>query len=125
MTDTVPKRRVQRLSFIVAAIVTGPFATSLAIPAAAVPAPEVEYTYNVIVRRHFVFPHNDALGYGFALCDKVARGVTYRDVMADVKAEVFPNDEQAANYVVSYAVGILCPAYIAQLRQTAAGYPAA
>ena len=34
----------------------------------------------------------------------------------------FPNDEQAANYVVAYAVGISCPAQIWQLRDTAAGY---
>jgi hypothetical protein len=36
-------------------------------------------------------------------------GRLYGDVMGDVKRDVFPNDEQAANYVVSYAVGILCP----------------
>ncbi|WP_395307985.1 DUF732 domain-containing protein [Mycobacterium sp. AMU20-3851] len=120
MTDTVPKRCVRRLSVIAAALVSGPLATGVAVPAAAVPAPEVEYTYNVIVRRHFDFPYNDALGYGFSVCDKVSRGVTYRDVMAAVKAEIFPNDEQAANYVVSYSVGLLCPAQIAQLRQTAA-----
>lgn len=94
----------------------------LAPQAAAVPGPEVEYTYNVIVRRHFDFPNNDAIGYGFGICDKVARGVPYADVMTDVKREVLPNDEQAANYVVSYAVGILCPAQIWQLRNSAAGY---
>jgi hypothetical protein len=91
-------------------------------PASAVPAPEVEYTYNVIVRRHFDFPNNDALAYGFELCDKVTRGVPYADVMADTKRNVFPNDEQSANYLVSYAVGILCPAQIWQLRNSAAGY---
>jgi hypothetical protein len=92
--------------------------------AVAVPGPEVEYTYNVIVRRHFDFPNNDAIGYGFGLCDKISRGVRYADVMTDVKNDVFPNDEQAANYVVSYAVGILCPAQIWQLRNSAAGYRA-
>jgi hypothetical protein len=94
--------------------------------AGAVPGPEVEYTYNVIVRRHFDFPNNDAIGYGFGICDKVTQGVPYAGVMTDVKRDVFPNDEQAANYVVSYAVGILCPGQIAQLRNLAAGYrPAA
>ncbi|AJR29904.1 hypothetical protein MFORT_03796 [Mycolicibacterium fortuitum subsp. fortuitum DSM 46621 = ATCC 6841 = JCM 6387] len=39
--------------------------------------------------------------------------------MAAVKSEVLPNDEQAANYVVSYAIGILCPAHITSIRQTA------
>jgi len=98
------------------------FASTLAPPAAAVPAPEVEYVYNVIVRRHFDFPNNDALGYGFALCDKIIRGVPHAVVMGDVKRDVLPNDEQSANYVVSYAVGILCPAHIWQLRDSAAGY---
>ncbi|MDT5029735.1 MAG: hypothetical protein QOE61_6806 [Micromonosporaceae bacterium] len=88
----------------------------------AVPAPEVEYTYNVVVRRHFDFPNNDALGYGYGICDKVIRGGRYAEVMTDVKRDVFPNDEGAANYVVSYAVGILCPAQIWQLRDSAAGY---
>lgn len=90
--------------------------------AGAVPAPEVEYTYNVIVRRHYEFPNNDAISYGFSTCGKVAQGVPYVDLMTDVKREVFPNDEQAANYVVSNAVGILCPDQIWQLRNSAAGY---
>lgn len=97
-------------------------ASALAPPASAVPAPEVEYVYNVIVRRHFDFPNNDALGYGFALCDKVNRGIPYTVVMSDVERDVIPNDEQSANYVISYAVGILCPAQIWQLRNSAAGY---
>jgi hypothetical protein len=90
--------------------------------AAAVPGPEVEYTYDVVVRRHFDFPGNDAIGYGFGICDKVSRGGSYGDVMRDVKQDVFPSDEQSANYVVSYAVGILCPTQIWQLRNSAAGY---
>lgn len=73
-------------------------------------------------RRQFTFPNNDALGYGWGICDKVTRGVPYPDVMADVKRDVLPNDEGAADYVVSYAVGILCPAQLWQLRNTAAGY---
>jgi hypothetical protein len=100
----------------------GAVASVLAPPAAAVPAPEVEYTYNVIVRRHFDFPNNDALGYGFGICDRVARGETYPQVMGQVKSDVQPNDEQSANYVVSYAVGILCPAQLWALRNSAAGY---
>jgi hypothetical protein len=88
----------------------------------AVPASEVEYTYNVIVRRHFDFPNNDALAYGFELCDKATRGVPYADLMADTKRDVTPSDEQSANYVVSYAIGILCPSQIWYLRNTAAGY---
>lgn len=39
----------------------------------AAPAPEVEYVYDVVVRRHYGFPDNDALGYGHGICDKVGR----------------------------------------------------
>jgi len=88
----------------------------LAPPASAVPAPEVEFTYNVVFRRHYNFPNNDAIGYGYGICDKVGRGAPYATVMAEVK------DEQSANYLVSNAVGILCPASIWKLRNSAAGY---
>jgi hypothetical protein len=90
--------------------------------ARAVPGPEVEYVYNVMVRRHYDFPNNDAIGYGFGICGKVTRGEDYPQVMGEVKGDVVPNDEFAANYLVSNAVGILCPAQISQLRNSAAGY---
>ena len=88
----------------------------------AAPAPEVEYLYNVAARRHFSFPGNDALGYGHGICDKVAGGQTYAQVMNDAKRDIMPNDEAAVNYVVSYAVNLLCPAEIWQLRNSAAQY---
>ncbi|WP_234834910.1 DUF732 domain-containing protein [Mycolicibacterium stellerae] len=97
-------------------------APTQASPASATPAPEVEYTYNVVVRRHFDFPYGDALGYGHEICHHVANGESYANVMSDVERDVSPNDEQSANYIVSYAVGILCPAQISQLRNSAAGY---
>ncbi|CAA0115774.1 Uncharacterised protein [Mycolicibacterium vanbaalenii] len=99
-------------------------AQMLAPSAGAAPAPEVEYTYNVVVRRHFDFPNNDALGFGHGICDDVANGKRYADILADVKNEVRPNNEQSANYVVSYAVGLLCPNMIWQLRNSAGGYVA-
>jgi hypothetical protein len=88
----------------------------------AVPAPEVEYTYDVVFRRHYAFPNNDAIAYGYGICDKVRSGEGYPRVMADVKADIQPNDEVSANYLVSNAVGILCPAQIWQLRNSAANY---
>jgi hypothetical protein len=115
-------RRKLFLGTVIASCALGLVGQMLAPQAAAVPAPEVEYTYNVVVRRHFDFPNNDALGYGFGICDKVIRGASYADVMGDFKRDVLPNDEGAANYVVSYAVGILCPERIWQLRNSAAGY---
>jgi hypothetical protein len=89
----------------------------------AAPAPEVEYVYDVMVRRHYNFPNpTEAVNYGHGICDKVGRGDSYPQVMGDVKNDVLPNDEFAANYLISYAVNLLCPASIWQLRNTAAHY---
>ncbi|WP_253843033.1 DUF732 domain-containing protein [Mycobacterium colombiense] len=107
---------------MVAAIVVAGAAPVLAARAHAVPAPEVEYVYNVQVRRHYNFPNNDAVGYGYGICNKVTQGDSYARIMAEVKGDVAPNDEFAANFLVSYAVSLLCPAQIWQLRQSAAGY---
>lgn len=115
-------RRKSVASAVTTASAFGMVAQGVAPPAAAVPGPEVEYVYNVVVRRHYEFPRNDAIGYGFSICDKVTRGESYSAVMGDVKRETVPNDEYAANYLVSYAVGISCPAQIWQLRNSAAGY---
>ena len=115
-------RRKSVMATIVTAATLGVIAQMQAPPAGAVPAPEVEYTYDVVARRHYQFPNNDAIGYGYGICDKVRSGEGYPQVMGDVKGDVVPNDEFAANYLVSYAVGILCPAQLWQLRNSAAGY---
>jgi hypothetical protein len=92
--------------------------------ASAAPAPEVEYVYDVMVRRHYNNFANpaDAVNYGYGICDKLGRGEGYSQVMSDVKNDIVPNDEFAANYLVSYAVNLLCPAQIWQLRDSAAHY---
>ena len=116
------KRRKALNGVIVASIAFEVMAQAPTPLARAAPAPEVEYTYDVVVRRHYDFPNDDAIGYGYGICDKVRSGEGYAQVMGDVKGDVAPNDEFAANYLVSYAVGILCPAQIWQLRNSAAGY---
>ena len=90
--------------------------------AQAAPAPQVEYLYDVTGRRHYNFPNNDALGYGYQICDKVTRGESYTQVMGEAKSDVTPNDEFATNYLVSYAVNLLCPDQIWQLRNSAEHY---
>ena len=52
------------------------------------------------MRRHYNFPNNDALVYGHGICDKVGQGEGYGQVMGDVKSDITPNDEFAANYLV-------------------------
>ena len=89
----------------------------------AAPAPEIEYTYDVTVRRQYNWPAGtDPVGYGHSICDKVTQGASYAQVMGDVKNDVTPNDEFAANYLVSYAVNLLCPEQLWQLRKSAAFY---
>ncbi len=112
-------RRTWPAILIAAAVLGAPLA--LAAPAHAAPAPEVEYLYDVTVRRHYNFPGStDALGYGHGICEKVTAGESYAQVMGDVRSDVTPNDEFAANYLVSYAVNLLCPDQIWQLRNSAA-----
>jgi hypothetical protein len=109
-------------AFLIAAAAVGGVPLTLTPRAHAAPAPEVEYVYDVVVRRHYGFPNNDAIGYGHSICDKVSRGESYGQVMGEVKNEVSPSDEFSANYLVSYAVNFLCPDLIWQLRNSAAGY---
>jgi hypothetical protein len=116
------KRRTSMVVLAAAAVALGGAAETPAPRANAKPAPEVEYVYNVAVRRSYNFPNNDAIGYGYGICGKVTAGEGYPQVMGDVKRDVTPNDEFASNYLVSYAVELLCPAQIYQLRQSAVGY---
>jgi Protein of unknown function (DUF732) len=114
---------VSLAALIVVTAAVGGVAQTVASAAQAAPAPEVEYLYDVTVRRHYDFPDDrDALSYGYGICDKVSRGQSYATVMGDVKSEVTPADEFAANNLVSYAVNLLCPAQIWQLRNSAAQY---
>ena len=112
------------LAITAAAGVAGSVTLALVPRAYAAPAPEVEYVYDVMVRRHYNNFANpaDAVNYGYGICDKVGRGESYAQVMGDVKNDIVPNDEFAANYLVSYAVNLLCPAQIWQLRNSAAHY---
>ena len=116
------KRRMSLATVIVGVVAVGAASGAVAPRAHAKPAPEVEYMYDVSVRRHYNFPNNDAIGYGYGICGKVTGGEGYPQIMGDVKKDVTPNDEFAANYLVSYAVDILCPAQIWQLRNSAQGY---
>jgi hypothetical protein len=116
-------RTTSVVTLILAAAAMGGAMQGLAPRAHAAPAPEVEYVYDVMVRRHYNFSNpGEAINYGYGLCDKVSRGEGYAQVMGEVEGDVVPNDEFAANYLVSYAVNLLCPAQIWQLRNSAAHY---
>jgi Protein of unknown function (DUF732) len=86
-------------------------------------ADAVAYLVNVTVRPGYNFPNAAAaLDYGHRICDKVAAGRRYADLVGDVKADFFTSDEFQASYLISQAVGELCPALIWQLRSSAANY---
>jgi Protein of unknown function (DUF732) len=110
------------VSAVVAATVVGGVPLAPAPRTGAAPNPEVEYVYDVVARRHYGFPNGDALAEGYRICDKVRTGEGYGQVMGEVKNEVTPSDEFAADYLVSYAVQLLCPDLIWQLRNSAGGY---
>ena len=52
-------------------------------------------------------------------------GGRYADVMGDAKRDVYPNDERSANYVVPFAVGILCPIQYLAAAELGCRVPAA
>ena len=83
----------------------------------------VAYLVNVHVRPGYNFPDADAaLSYGYGICDKVAAGRGFPEVMADVRADFNTSDDFQASYLISQAVNELCPAQIWQLRNSAAHY---
>ena len=106
--------------FLAYAAVVG-VATLAASPCAR--ADVVAYLVNVHVRPGYNFPDADAaLSYGYGICDKVAAGRGFPEVMADVRADFNTSDDFQASYLISQAVNELCPAQIWQLRNTAAHY---
>jgi hypothetical protein len=113
------KRAMRRAAVIVTAALTGG-ATPLA---HAVPAPDIEFIYDTTVRKQYSFANTaDAISYAHGICDKITGGASYAQVIGDVKNDVLPNDEYSANYLISNAVNIYCPAQLWQLRNSAGGY---
>jgi hypothetical protein len=62
------------LTALIAAAAMGAAMQGLAPRVHAAPAPEVEYVYDVMVRRHSNFPNpGEAINDGPGICDKVSR----------------------------------------------------
>ena len=76
------RRAVSLVALVVAVTFSG---GALAPPprAHAVPAPEIEYLYDITVRQQYSFANAaDAIGYAHGICDKVSSGASYAQVMA-------------------------------------------
>lgn len=81
------------------------------------------YLVNITVRPGYNFGGADqALSYGYGICDKVSQGRTYAQIMGDVKTDFNTSDDYQASYLVAQAVDELCPALLWQLRNSAAHY---
>ena len=86
-------------------------------------ADAIGYLVNVTVRPGYNFPNADAaLSYGYGLCDQIASGVSYAQLVNTIKSDFATDDEFQASYLISQASQELCPTQIWQLRRSAAGY---
>nr|WP_243858797.1 DUF732 domain-containing protein [Mycobacterium sp. DL440] len=86
-------------------------------------ADDIGYLVNVTVRPGYNFANPDqALAYGHGVCDKIASGRTYGQLVGDIKADFNTSDEFQASYLISQSAQELCSAQIWQLRNSAAGY---
>jgi Protein of unknown function (DUF732) len=86
-------------------------------------ADAVAYLVNVTVRPGYNFANAEqALNYGHVICDKIAAGRSYAQLIGDLKSDFATGDEYQASYLITQAANELCPAQIWQLRNSAAGY---
>ncbi|WP_102143199.1 DUF732 domain-containing protein [Mycobacterium hubeiense] len=116
--------RTKRFTVLAFALLAGVGAAVMGTPAASADA--VAYLINVTVRPGYNFANADhALAYGRGICDKIAQGRPYAQLVVDIKTDFRTNDEFQASYLISQAANELCPAQIWQLRRSAAGYVAA
>jgi hypothetical protein len=107
--------------FVCATIAAAAAASCVLAPAAH--ADTVAYLVNVTIRPgyHFAGP-DDALAYGYRICEMVTSGQSYRQQVNTVKADFHTDDEFQASYLIDQAVNELCPASIWALRNSAANY---
>jgi len=115
---------MKRLSTPILLVAAAAAASALSIPSAH--ADNVGYLVNVTVRPGYNLANADqALAYGYGVCDKIASGRTYAQLVGDIKADFNTSDELQASYLISQSTQELCPAQIWQVRQSAGGYVAA
>ena len=96
-------------------------AGDLGVPSA--DADATAYLVNVTVRPGYHFANaDDALSYGYGICEKIRGGRGYADLVTDTMSDFATSDAYQGSYLIAQAVNELCPALIWQLRNSAAGY---
>src|SRR6267154_5190943 len=120
MKTRSPRRSCRIAAATIAALVFLSTATPfMPVVHADVPA----YLVNVTVRPGYGFANADtAIAYGHGICDKVAAGRRYGEIMTDVNADFGTSDEFQASYLITQSVNELCPQQIWSLRNSAARY---
>lgn len=84
---------------------------------------ELGFLIGVTGRPFYNFANaQQALAYGYGICDKIALGRPYAALVEDIKTDFNTRDEYSASYLISNAATELCPQLIFQLRNSAAGY---
>lgn len=87
------------------------------------PDKKLAYLIGVTTRPGYNFASADeALDYGYGICAKVARGVGYAQLIAEVQADFNTADDYQGSYLISQAANELCPELIWQLRNSAVHY---
>jgi len=82
-----------------------------------------EYLINIIVRPGYDFPSPEAsFAYRHRICDVVAQGRGYGELIGDFKADFNAGSDYHGSYLITQSVGELCPPQIWQLRNSAVGY---
>lgn len=94
---------------------------SAAPSAGATPDPVFQYLYEVKTHRYYFGDDQSALAFGWGACDKMARGVSYAQMIRETRFELNA-DEGDANWLVGTAAGMLCQENIYRLRKSAEGY---
>lgn len=112
---------MKRLSPSTLLVAAAGAAVVLTMPAAH--ADTVGYLVNVTMRPGYNFANADqALAYGYGVCDKITAGRPYAQLVGDIKSDFNTPDEFQASYLISQSAQELCPAQIWQLRKSAGGY---
>lgn len=114
-----------RLMASVGTVLATTICTAAAALTAAPPAGATEWVYllNIMVRPVYGFANAEqALAYGYGLCDRIRHRRGYPQLVADMKADFNTTDEFSASYLVSQASQELCPELIGALRSSAGGY---
>ena len=121
MADLAVRTRIAHTAFATVVLCSGAVGAVTSAPDSRADA--VAYLVNVTVRPGYNFASADAaISYGQTICDKVAAGRAYPQIMGDVKTDFSTSDEFQASYLITQAVNELCPGEIWVLRSSAAAY---